>query len=122
MRLSSGRAKRWRRKLRLNRNAFLALLAAILAVGLAKLSGPLAALDRQQEELARLQQRKQTLLAERRSLETEKRRLATEEGQEWAARRRGYLRSGERRLVFSEETGSEGQAVRERFGTASDRR
>lgn len=95
----------------MNRNVFFALLAAVLALGIAKVSGPLAAVGRQQEELSKLRERKQALAAERGLLEAEKGRLATEKGQEWAARRRGYVRAGERRLVFSVAEGSAGDGV-----------
>jgi len=108
----------------LNRSVFLALLAAVLVMGIAKLSGPLATVRQQQDDLARLRQRKQALLAERRLLEAEKRRLATEEGQEWAARRRGYVRPGERRLVFSldDTIKSDERAADERPGATSEDR
>lgn len=107
MRLPSRREKRRRRSLRLNRSVFLALVALVLAIGLAELYGPLSTLHRQHDELARLRQEERTLLADRRLLEAEKQHLVTEEGQQWAARRRGYVRPGERRLVFSLDEKSE---------------
>jgi cell division protein FtsB len=107
MRLLEERKRRGRRGLRLNRTVFLALAAAVLAIGVANLSRPLATIRSQNQQLTQLRQRQRALLEQRRLLEAEKRRLATEEGQEWAARRRGYLRPGERRLVFSPEDESQ---------------
>ncbi len=106
MALPSDGGRRGRRGVRLNRGVFLALVLAVLGVGVAKLSGPLGTIREQQEQMARLGQMKQALLVQRGALMEEKRRLATDEGQEWAARRRGYIRQGERRLVFSLEEGS----------------
>lgn len=103
MRAPDERKRRGRRTLRLNRAVFLALAAAILTIGLANLSGPLSARRSQERDLEELRQRRQALLEQRDLLEAEKRRGATENGQEWAARRRGYVRQGERRLVFSPE-------------------
>ncbi len=103
MRAPDERKRRGRRTLRLNRAVFLALAAAILTVGLVNLSGPLSARRSQERDLAELRQRRQALLEQRDLLGAEKRRGATESGQEWAARRRGYVRQGERRLVFSPE-------------------
>jgi len=106
MRLPPRREKR-RRSLRLHRSVFLALVAVVLAVGLSELYGPLSTIRRQHDDLARLRQEERTLLADRRLLEAEKQRLVTEEGQQSAARRRGYVRPGERRLVFSLDEKSE---------------
>ena len=103
MRALDERKRRGRRALRLNRAVFLALAAAVLTIGLASLSGPLSTLRSQEQDLAGLRQRRQALLEQRDLLEAERRRLATESGQEWAARRRGYVRQGERRLLFSPE-------------------
>ena len=101
MRALDERKRQARRTLRLNRAVFLALAVAILTIGLASLSGPLSTRRSQEQDLAGLRQRRQALLEQRDLLEAEKRRVATENGQEWAARRRGYVRQGERRLVFS---------------------
>jgi cell division protein FtsB len=106
MRVLHERKRRGRRPLRLNRAVFLALAAAILTIGLANLSGPLTTRRSQERDLEGLRQRRQALLEQRELLEAEKRHLATENGQEWAARRRGYVRQGERRLVFSPESES----------------
>lgn len=103
MRVLDERKRRGRRTLRLNRAVFLALAAAILTIGLASLSGPLGTRRLQEQDLEGLRQRRQALLEQRDLLEAEKSRGATENGQEWAARRRGYVRQGERRLVFSPE-------------------
>ena len=107
MRSTPRRDANARRKLRVNRTAFLALVGLVLVVGAAELSGPLGTLRKQRAELARLQEAKETLLAEYGRLASDKRYLATEAGQEQVARERGYLREGERRLRFvpdSEET------------------
>ena len=103
MRVLDERKRRGRRTLRLNRAVFLALAAAILTIGLASLSAPLSTRRSQEQDLEGLRQRRQALLEQRDLLEAEKSRVATENGQEWAARRRGYVRQGERRLVFSPE-------------------
>ncbi|MCJ7821666.1 MAG: hypothetical protein MUQ26_01045 [Armatimonadetes bacterium] len=103
MRVLDERKRRGRRPLRLNRAVFFALAAAILTIGLASLSGPLSTRRSQERDLEALRQRRQALLEQHDLLEAEKGRVATENGQEWAARRRGYVRQGERRLVFSPE-------------------
>jgi hypothetical protein len=97
--LASQREGRSRRALRLNLAAFILLLGGLLAVGLAELSGPLMTTREQGRELERLRRTKQALLVGRGRLQGEKRYLASEAGQEWAARRRGYVRPGERLLV-----------------------
>ena len=106
MRLVEQPKRRGRRTLRLNRAVFLTLVVAVLVIGAANLSRPLATIRSQQQQLAQLRQTQRALLEEHRLLEAEKRHLATEDGQEREARRRGYLRSGERRLVFSPESES----------------
>lgn|GEM_PF-3588812 len=97
--MASQRTGRSRRALRLNVAAFILLLGGLLAVGLAELSGPLMTTRGQGRELERLCRTKQALQVERGHLQGEKRYLASEAGQEWAARRRGYVRAGERLLV-----------------------
>ncbi len=97
--MASQRAGRSRRALRLNLAAFILLLGGVLAVGLAELSGPLMTTREQGRELERLRRTKQALVVEQGRLQGEKRYLASEAGQEWAARRRGYVRPGERLLV-----------------------
>lgn len=94
------RAGNGRQRVRLNRTVFLLLVGTAAALGVAKLSGPLKTVWGQQQDLARLREERTTLAAERTRLQTLKRHLASDEGQEQAARRAGYLRPGERRLVF----------------------
>jgi len=88
------------RGLRLDRRAFWLAVAVLVAVGLVKLYGPLATARRQQDDLAALHLRKAGLAAEQKRLEEYKRQLASDAGLENAARREGYVRDGERRLVF----------------------
>ncbi len=82
---------------------FLALAGLVIIVGFLKLAGPLATIRTQADRLAQLDMQKASLFAERAELEEQKRHLATEDGQEAAARRQGYLRPGERRLIFVRE-------------------
>ncbi len=89
-----------RRSRRLNWSLFYLLLAAVLAVTLVKISRPLRVIAGQHRELARLQAEKARLTAEMARLEEYQRSLATDRGLERAARREGYVRPGERRLVF----------------------
>ena len=92
-----------RRPRRLNRSLFVSLIVLVIFVGFAKLSRPLAALRHQQQALARLNLNKTALLRDNASLHRHQRHLATEAGQEQAAREKGYLRAGDRRLVFTRE-------------------
>jgi hypothetical protein len=85
------------------RTVFLAVAGAILMCGFVQLSGPLATMRRQADRLAQLRMTKTALEAEQGRLTQRKEFLATERGQEIAARRQGYLRPGERRLVFYEQ-------------------
>jgi hypothetical protein len=75
---------------------------------LIKLSRPLATIQRQHDELARLRTQKAELEVEKARLEVYQRHLATDHGIERAARREGYLRPGERRLVFVREDAEDG--------------
>ena len=95
-----------RRPRRLNRAAFLFLLVAVLSVGIAKLSEPLTTLRRQQRHLASLDLRQSALLKDNHRLHQHQRSLATEAGQQQAARQKGYLRNGERRVVFMRQPAS----------------
>ncbi len=88
------------RRSRLRGSVFLAVAGTLVVLGLAKLSGPLATLREQDERLSQLRSERDALTAERDRLQRRTRLLATEAGQEGAARRRGYLRPGERRLMF----------------------
>jgi len=105
------------RRNRLNRTAFCLLLGLALIVGLIKLSGPLASIQREHDELARLRRQKAELEVEKARLEAYQSHLATDYGLERAARREGYLRPGERRLVFvrenAEDAPSRGQTQRQ---------
>jgi len=92
-----------RRALRLNRSVFFSLLGVVLLLGLLKLSTPFATLRRQQRQLACLRLERAALLQEQNRLQQHQRHLATEAGQEQAARQKGYLRAGERRIVFVRE-------------------
>jgi hypothetical protein len=91
------------RALRVNRTALLLAIAVVLVVGGAKLAQPLGAARRQQDDLAVLRREKANLEAEQSRLLRYQRELATDRGLERAARREGYLRKGERRLVFTRE-------------------
>lgn len=97
------------RALRVNRTAVLLAIAAVLVVGGAKLAQPLGAARRQQDDLALLRREKANLEAEKSRLVHYQLELATDRGLERAARREGYLRKGERRLVFTRQTAG-GQA------------
>jgi hypothetical protein len=96
MRVSSRR----RRGLRVEYRVLRAAVLLVLLLGATKLWGPLATDRRQQDELTKLHLEKATLLAEHNRLQEYKRKLASDTGFEAAARRLGYLRDGERRLVF----------------------
>ena len=104
--MASRRTGRHRRALRLNLAAFVLLLGGLLAIGLVELSGPLMTTRKQGRELDRLRGDKQALEVERGRLQGEKQYLASEAGQVWAARRRGYVRAGERLLVVVPPEGS----------------
>jgi len=79
---------------------FLALAGTVLAFGVTRLAHPVATLRQQRADLAQLRQEKADLAREIDRLAEHKSYLATEAGQEAAARRHGYLRPGERRLMF----------------------
>jgi cell division protein FtsB len=100
MRTVDRRAGNGRQRVRLNRTVFLLLVGTAAAVGVAKLSGPLKTVWHQQQDLARLREERAALATEWTRLQALKRHLASDEGQEQAARRAGYVRPGERRLVF----------------------
>jgi hypothetical protein len=95
-----GLGGRRRRAPRVHRQVFALLVGLVVLLGLIRVLGPLAMARREQEELTRLNLERATLIAEQKRLESYKRQLASEAGLEAAARREGYLREGERRLVF----------------------
>lgn len=79
---------------------FWGLMGAVLLIGLVKLYGPLKEMRAQSVRMAQLRATKAELLTQQTDLEDYKRFLATKAGKEAAARQMGYLRPGERRLVF----------------------
>jgi len=112
-RLLAGQTRR--RGRRISFSAFYLLASLVLLGAVVKLSQPLGTIRRQQEQLSRLRLEKARLVAERVRLEGYQHGLATERGLERAARREGYIRPGDRRLVFvpekqSGKEGREGQA------------
>lgn len=79
---------------------FWGAVGLVLAIGLVKLCRPFSVIREQSVRTAQLRATRASLLAEGASLEGERVFLATESGREAAARRIGYLRPGERRVVF----------------------
>lgn len=88
--------------------AFYVLVSLVLVAAAVKLSQPVGAIRRQQEQLSRLHLEKARLVAEKARLEGYQHELATDRGVERAARREGYIRPGDRRLVFVPEKQSGG--------------
>ncbi len=101
----SSRGRRGRRRLR--GSVFFCLIALVLAIGLAKLFGPLGTIRAQSDRMAQLEMKKAALVFEKGDLEEYKQYAATEDGREAAARRLGYVRPGERRIVFSRQKAEE---------------
>lgn len=101
MQRGSSRGRRGRKRLR--GNVFFCLVLLVLTLGLAKLFGPLGTIRTQTDTMAQLEMKKAALVFEQTELEGYKEYAATEDGREAAARRLGYVRSGERRIVFSRE-------------------
>ena len=99
------RGRRGRRRLR--GSVFFCLILMVLAIGLAKLYGPLGTIRGQSDTMAQLEMKKAALAFEQGKLTEYKQYAATEEGREAAARRLGYVRPGERRIVFSREQGAD---------------
>jgi len=89
-----------RRRRRVDRRLYWTVLVLVMVIGAVKLCGPLATNHRQQGELAALRSEKAALAAEHRRLQKHKVRLASNVGMEAAVRAEGYVREGERRLVF----------------------
>ncbi len=84
----------------MHRSVFLALLGLVLIVGAAKFCVPWSNARRQQEELNQLRREKAQLETEQKQLTRYKRLLASDQGLESAARREGYVRQGDRRIIF----------------------
>ncbi len=93
-------ARRRGRKLRVHRHIVYAVVGTVLVVGVVKFWGPLHTARLQSRELARLQHQKEALQEEQALLAEQKNRLASDEGVEAAARREGYVKPGDRRIVF----------------------
>ncbi len=94
------RERRARRRLRVHTRVVVLLLGAIVLVGVIRLCHPYALARRQEEEIARLRAQKSALQAEHDQLQAYKHDLASDRGQESTLRRQGYIRPGERPLVF----------------------
>jgi hypothetical protein len=107
----SSRGRRGRRRLR--GSIFFCLIALVLAIGLAKLFGPLGTIRALSDRMAQLEMKKAALVFEQGQLDEYKQYAATEDGREAAARRLGYVRPGERRIVFSREKAGEDAAAEE---------
>lgn len=105
------------RKLRMHRSVFLALLGLVLIIGAAKFCVPWAEARQQQEELKQLRREKAELVAEQKQLARYKRLLASDQGLESAARREGYVRQGDRRIIFVPEKGKAGRPSIEEGGS-----
>ncbi len=86
--------------MRVNPPVFLALLGLVLVITLIRLWGPVARARHLEAENARLRAEIAATKAEHAPLEEEKRQLASDEGAESVVRQRGYVKPGERRLVF----------------------
>lgn len=95
-----GRNGRRRRRRRLSVSGFLLLLGLVLVAGMVKLAGPFSAVRQGEQNLAGLRYEQRALAEEQARLLEHKNYLATDEGMEAAARREGYVRPGERRIVF----------------------
>jgi len=102
MRLQSSRTTGRRRRVRTS--IFLGLLGLAVMLGLAKLWGPIGQLRVQSDQLTELRFQRAALVGERDDLREYKQFLATEPGQEATARRLGFVRPGERRIVFFHDT------------------
>lgn len=76
------------------------LCTGVCLLGLAWLAKPLGTIRQQSVSLAELRAREAALLARQQDLERYRRFLSTGKGRETTARRAGYLKQGERRLVF----------------------
>jgi hypothetical protein len=92
-----------RRRLIVPSRVFLLLVGIALVIAALRLWGPAATARRQQQDLDRLRVDKAALQNENAQLQEYQRKQASEGGRESAARREGYVREGERRLVFVKE-------------------
>jgi hypothetical protein len=95
-------ARRRGRK-RVRGKVFVGLCGGVLLLGLGWLYSPMAAIRQESDQLALLRMKKAALEQEQADLESYKAQAATETGREAEARRQGYLRPGERRIVFFRE-------------------
>lgn len=110
--LFRGRSRRGSR--RVKTRAFWGAVGIVLAIGLLKLYGPFSVIRGQSVRTAQLRATRASLLTEGSSLEGERIFLATEAGREAAARRMGYLRRGERRVVFVPAKGGQAASAADR--------
>jgi hypothetical protein len=113
MRPGDGRDGRRRRHRRLSVPGFLLLLGLVLVAGMVKLAGPFSAVRREEQNLARLRVEQREQAAEQARLLEYKNHLATDAGMEAAARREGYVRAGERRIVFVPAESEEAEGAEE---------
>lgn len=108
-----GRNGRRRRRRRLSVPGFVLLLVVVVVVGMVKLAGPFSAVRREEQKLAGLRLEQRALAEEQTRLVEHKNYLATDEGMEAAVRREGYVRSGERRIVFVPAESEEAEGAEE---------
>jgi len=94
------RGRRRRGSRRVKTRVFWGAVGIVLTIGLVKLYGPFSAIREQSIRMAQLRATSGSFLSEEAALEGERTFLATEPGREAAARRMGYVRRGERRVVF----------------------
>jgi hypothetical protein len=90
------------RKLRIHRHIVLAVVGVAFVVCLAKLWQPMRVARQQSQVLVHLRREKAALAEDHAQLQEYKDKLASDEGVEAAARRNGYLKAGDRRIVFVE--------------------
>ncbi len=104
--------RKQKQKLRVHRPVFYLILGAALLIGAVKLWGPLRTARHQEAELTRLHRERDALQREHAQLQDYKNRLASDEGLETAARQQGYVKPGDRKLVFvrGKGSGARGQA------------
>lgn len=95
---------------------FLVLCAGVLAAGMAWLYQPLMTMRQGSDRLAQLRMKKAALEQEEAGLEAYKEEAATEAGREAEARRQGYLRKDERRIVFFREKAPEAEGTEDGTG------